>query len=333
MAMAMMGNNTQNQQNQQMQQEMLLADKHQSTIQSIKQLQDMEKYMFQNLNREMVGATPDVAAQEEIMNRINELSTMRIELFQKLKDNYGMVSDELNQDRNSLADQITMTNIVEHELNQLKKNIDSLQQDKNKKLRLVEIGEYQYKRYDAHSKIMRVIALASIVILVASVLLQKRMIPSFIATISIISAVAYTLIYLAMTLPDILARNKFDYDKFNFFFDSKQYSPNYETVLQHDKRFFHKLKGEVEDGYRDAKKSFQDTVSGLQKVSSSVISATSDELSGLTKGSLGKPNDTVSANAASSTGAGANGVSPVSGTAPQPSQSQTSTVENFQVIG
>lgn len=324
--------------NQMQQQEMLLADKHQSTIQSIKQLQDMEKYMFQNLNRELSGENTSAEEQQEIINRINELSSMRIELFNKLKNNYSSVSDELRNDRNSLADQITMAGVVEHELNQLKKNIDSLKQDKNNKLRLVEIGEYQYKRYEAHSNIMRVFAIVAFVILVSSVLLQRGIIPSFVTTIVIIGAIAYTIIYLIMILPDLLSRNKFDYDKYDFYFDKAQHDPNYETVLKHDKIFFDKLKGEAETGYKELRGSFQDTVSGLKKVSSSLGSSLSsamgsastsisssvhDEISALTKGSVGKPNDRVSVSSSM----------PSSSSVPQASSSKTSAVENFQVIG
>jgi hypothetical protein len=320
--------------NQLKQQEMVLSEKHQSTIQGIKQLQDMEKYMFQNLNSELTSENPSVEEQKEIINRINELSLMRIDLFNRLKESYSVVSDELNQDRNALADQITMVNVVEHELNQLKKNIDSIKQDKNNKLRLVEIGEYQFKRYEAHSNIMQVIALAATVVFIASFLLQRGMIPSYITTIVIIGTIAFTIIYLVMKLPDIIARNKFDYDKYDFLFDKKQHNPNYQTVLQHDKLFFEKLKGEAEDGYKGVRQKFNDTVSGLQKVSSSIASSASsavssatttsmDEISSLTKGSLGKPDDKVSISTQL----------PSSTSIPQPTSSQHSGIENFQVIG
>ena len=51
----------------------LLESKHVSTIDQIKKLQDLEKYMFQNIEE-----TTDVAKNTEVVSRINELSSMRI---------------------------------------------------------------------------------------------------------------------------------------------------------------------------------------------------------------------------------------------------------------
>ena len=52
-----------------------LEAKHNETIQNIERLQELEKYMFQNLQRMSPGGGQSAMEQEAIVNKINELKT------------------------------------------------------------------------------------------------------------------------------------------------------------------------------------------------------------------------------------------------------------------
>ena len=66
----------------------LLDQKHQNTIKNIKDLQELEKYMFNNLQA-LNKSDPNATEETEVIKaRINELKNMRMTLFGQLKNMY-----------------------------------------------------------------------------------------------------------------------------------------------------------------------------------------------------------------------------------------------------
>lgn len=235
---------------------MLLNEKHQNTLKSIQQLQEVEKYMFQNLQR-LNNEGGDAIAEAEAIQKINDLTESRIGLFNQLKDVYTSTQEELNDDRRVLANQLAMTKMVEGELNNIKGNIDALKKNKNNKLRLVEIGEYESKRYNAHIEIMKIISVAAAVILLASILHQQGISPALVTTGVIVLAMAVSLIMIIMKVVDLYQRNNMNFDQYDFAGVNKaELQPGYQTVLQHDEAFFKTLGKEVKGDFNKARQDF-----------------------------------------------------------------------------
>ena len=67
---------------------------------------------------------------------------MRLTLFSDLKTMYKDTQKQTHHNRSNPADQITMTKVVENELDNAKKQLKILQQDRLNK-RLAELGEYR----------------------------------------------------------------------------------------------------------------------------------------------------------------------------------------------
>ena len=113
-----------------------------NTIKNIQELQELEKYMFQNLQN--INKADSSASNESaiIQKRINELSTMRQNLFTQLKNMYTNVQANAANNRGDLADQIAVVEIVEKELSSAKANLNQLIAERDNKLRMVQIGEY-----------------------------------------------------------------------------------------------------------------------------------------------------------------------------------------------
>ena len=156
----------------------LLNQKHQSTIKHIKDLQELEKYMFNNL-QSLNKSDPNAIEETEVIKaRINELKNMRMTLFRQLKNMYIDTQKMTSDNRSNLADQITMTKVVENELNNAKKQLELLKQDKLNKKRLVELGEYEYDRYTSHRNLLKVIAYGGLAILFFTILLGQPWFPS-----------------------------------------------------------------------------------------------------------------------------------------------------------
>ena len=134
----------------------LLEEKHQNTLKNIQELQEMEKYMYESLAK-LVNEGGSTAQEDQIISRINELTQLRVNLFSQLKNSYTDAADELNDSRRSLRDQILAVNLVEEELKRTKKNYDVLVNNKNNKVRMVEIGNYHTQRYNAHIDVLKII--------------------------------------------------------------------------------------------------------------------------------------------------------------------------------
>lgn len=256
----------------------LLSEKYQNTVNNIRQLQEIEKYMFQNLEKVQANESKDTQMQQQIVDRINQLSDMRTGLFNQLKEEYSMNQDELNDDRNELAQQLSVIGVIEDELNRTKRNVDSLKSDKTNKMRLVEIGNYQVERYNAHIGIMKIIAYSSLIVLITSYIHKRGLIPGFVSSIIIVPVVIIGLIMVIMRVLDLMRRNNMNYRQYDFAFDSQEVKGQLQdTVLHHDKVFFEKLGGEIKHGYKQAKQNFSKTLDGLNKSGQSISNENTTE--------------------------------------------------------
>ena len=272
----------------------LLEEKHQLTVNNIQELQEIERFMYQNLEKLNSSGTSDAAQEEQIINRINELTQMRIGLFNQLKNMYTTSTTELTENRNALTDQIAMVGIVEDELNKTKHNLKAMENDKTNSLRMVEIGTYQMQRYNAHTYIMKIIVLTAVIVLAFSILLQKQMIPSKIAVACITVTLSIALIVLFRNIYDLFRRSNLVYDQYTWGFNKAELKPGYESVIDHDELFFSKLESEAKSGYKKTKSElssgYEKTMSGLSKLGNNL----SSDVSSLTATSSSKPSDAQS---------------------------------------
>ena len=94
----------------------LLGQKHQVTIKNLKDLQDVEKYMFNNLQSLNKSSPESLQESQMIKTRLDELSTTRMALFKQLKTMYKDQQRQTADSRGNLADQLTMTSVVKNEL-------------------------------------------------------------------------------------------------------------------------------------------------------------------------------------------------------------------------
>jgi hypothetical protein len=191
----------------------LLESKQINTIEQIQKLQDLEKYMYENIEN-----TKDNTKNVEVVNKINELSDMRINLFNSLKNMYENSQKELTRDRINLKDQVAVVGIIEQELNKTKKNVNNLKADKFNKLRLVQIGNYETQRYDSYIKIMKYLVYTSLA-LIALFFINNRfygIIPPSVTGLVTIIIIATGIIMVGYQLYDIMRRDDLYFEKYNW---------------------------------------------------------------------------------------------------------------------
>ena len=100
-----------------------------NTINTDSQLPDVE---------ENTGLTTE--QQKKVIEKINNISKMRINLYQTLNSINSFFQNSLANSKGLLTEQTAAIDIVEKELNASKKRLQVLEEEKNNKIRLVEIN-------------------------------------------------------------------------------------------------------------------------------------------------------------------------------------------------
>ena len=186
------------------------------TIKNIRELQRMEKNLYRKLDTSVAGNAVSKSEARRIINRINELSTLRQNLFKNLKNMYSLLRTNVSSSRQNLVNDLTNLGIVESELNNAKKQIEVLQTEKNNKLRMVEINKYYSLNYQNHSDVMKIIIVTCIPIIIVAALGNRELIPSWLTTILISLCLGAGLIAMFFKVKDLNFRDNMNYDAYNW---------------------------------------------------------------------------------------------------------------------
>jgi hypothetical protein len=199
-------------------------------LNNISQLQQTETDLYTQL--ENASAVNDTDKQESIVNKINEMSTIRMSMFKELDAMYKSLQGRVSQSRIDLVDQLTVTGVMEKELNNAKVTLNALRKDKDNKMRMVEINTYYASKYKAQSNLMKLIVVLCIPLLVIAILTKKQIIPSKIGWSLAGIIIVVGLVLITKRLYDILRRNNMNYDEYEWIWDPDAIDP---TVYEYDK--------------------------------------------------------------------------------------------------
>jgi len=197
-----------------------LTNINQQTLTDIQELQNIEKGLFNDLEIGISGTSLSQQQKDSIIQKINEVSQMRINLYKNI-DNYNTAyTTNVSNARNTLADQTIAIEIVEKELNEAKKRLKLINEEKANKLRLVEINEYYTEKYNFQSKIMKTIIYACIPIIILSFLTRFGL-PKviYVGLVVIILAIAGVILIRQFISSNM--RNPMNYQQYNFHFDAR----------------------------------------------------------------------------------------------------------------
>lgn len=197
----------------------------------------------------------DYDKQKRIMDQIDQLTQLRMSMFKQIQSQFSGDQSDLTGTQKGLASQLALAKVAESQLTDMKTQIRKLEEMKNDKLRMVEIGNYEAQRYDAYKTIMFYIFLIAIIMVVINKTSQLEILPEFLSTGLMAVALFAGTIMVGRKLLDVGSRSPLNFDKYDF--SSKdvvqQLQPGYETVLDHDKRAFSRMVYGAETSYDEAK--------------------------------------------------------------------------------
>ena len=198
-----------------------LTERREQIIAHISQLQKMENDITNQLN------VPDLtdANRISILNKINEISQMRIDLYRIINDMYSYYQDNVSHTRDILSDQLAAIAIIETELNDNKKRLNMLNEQKNNKVKLVQINTYYGKYYNARKQIMVTIVLICVPVLILTILGNMGILPSNLYALLIIIIIIIGSISIGYQIIDLSNRDNMNFDEYNWKFNKNLAPP------------------------------------------------------------------------------------------------------------
>ena len=205
-----------------------LSSNNEQMLNAIQSLQTIERDQFSSLE-----TNPNLTTDQlnQIINKINSISQMRINLYQTLGDSNTLYKNTLFNSQETLKEQAFAIGIVEKQLNEAKKQLYNMQIDKNNKIRLIEINDYYGEKYDEHTILMKYIIFMLVPIIIISFLFNKGLLPGFLFNILLFIIAVIGSIFIVGRLISIWSRDNMDYQKYIWAFNTKKAPvPNNKTV-------------------------------------------------------------------------------------------------------
>lgn len=201
-----------------------VADNNTETLNYIQELQTIEQGIFTNL--EQNGASMTQAEQNQLISQMNDISQMRINLYQSLSGMNNLFQNALMNSRDTLDEQIVAIQIVENQLNDAKLKLRSLEDEKNSNIRNIQINDYYADRYGQHAHLMKIIIFMLIPIIILAILYNRGLIPKpiYLTLVAIIALIGFYFIW--TTYFSMIRRNNMNYQEYDWGFNASNAPSN-----------------------------------------------------------------------------------------------------------
>jgi hypothetical protein len=192
-----------------------LQEKNQQVLKNITALQAQEKQLYDSLNNTSLSTEE----RQQIINKINEISQIRMNMYLAIKNVYSLIEDNVDASIVTIQQQIKAIDVLENELNETKIKMNLLEDQKNNKLRLVEINTYYGKQYNSKSSLMKLIIMICIPIILLSVLYNVDILPTSIYSFLVGLILVIGVFLIGSKLIDIFNRDNMNWDEYDWYFD------------------------------------------------------------------------------------------------------------------
>jgi hypothetical protein len=194
------------------------TDTNEQIITDIQTLQNIEKELLSTLDSNPI-LTPD--QQQQLINKVNSISKMRINLYETLSEISGLYEHALSNSKGTLRQQTRIIDTVEKQLNQSKKKLQYLETEKNNKIRLIEINDYYGQKYSEHSSLMKYIIFMLVPIIIISFLFNRGLLPKIIYFILLVIIAVIGSVFITYRLLSIWNRDNMNYQAYMWSFNIK----------------------------------------------------------------------------------------------------------------
>ena len=190
-------------------------------LNDIQSLQQLEQQLFNSLE-----SNPSLTSeqQQKMLDKMNQLSNMRINLYRTLGGVNNYFQGALNSSIGSLKEQIMAIQVVETELNKSKATLRLMEQEKNNKIRLVEINNYFGDKYAEHAQLMKVLIFTLIPVIILVIIYNTGFLPNIVYYILIVIIAAIGGYYFWRIFSSIIMRDNMNYQEYAWAFNPNNIS-------------------------------------------------------------------------------------------------------------
>ena len=197
-----------------------LQERQVQTLNDIKKLKGMEQQLYASLERSGKGdngsTKVSIDEQRHIINKMNELGSMRINMFQSLNDMYGNMNTDVFNTRKLVEDQATISELMSNEMKSAYKHVEDLQASKLNKDKMAEINTFYSDKYAAQTHLMKMIVLMFGVVLVLAIFNNMYILPRPVFIWLSAITIAVFLIIILKKWFDFSSRDNRNFNRYNF---------------------------------------------------------------------------------------------------------------------
>lgn len=189
------------------------------TVETIGQIDTQIQDIYNNLEALSVKSNPDVNKQNQMLQKIQELESLKSSLYTTLSNNYATAQSNVAISRNSLVNETAVGGIIESELKNVKQNLNAIKETRSGKLRMAEINNYYSDKYATQTTVMKTIVYFCVPILILGILMKKEIIPSNIALVLIAILIGLAIVIVFLQIWDIMNRDNMVFSEYRFPFN------------------------------------------------------------------------------------------------------------------
>jgi len=195
-----------------------LGQGSEQTISNITDLQTIEMKLYESLDNNKL--TQD--QRSRIIDKINEIAQTRLTLYQGISNMASSYQQNLETSNNTIQEQMLAIDIVENELNEAKRRLNLLEEQKYNKLRLVEINTYYGKQYNAYKDVAKTIVFFSILVLIIVILGKKEILPTNIYILLNVLVISMGAIGVGRQIIKISNKDNMNFDEYDWYFNKSK---------------------------------------------------------------------------------------------------------------
>jgi hypothetical protein len=197
-----------------------LPNVEQNNEQILRDIQSLQAIETELLNSLETNPNLSRDQQTKITEKINQIANMRVNLYSTLSNMNSFYRSALESSVGTLQQQVVAIGIVEDELNRSKKRLQILQQEKNNKIRLIEINNYYSDNYAEHTQLMKIIIFTLIPVIILGVLNNKGILPNSFYYILLIIVAFIGAYYFWRRFASIIMRDNMNYQEYDWYFNA-----------------------------------------------------------------------------------------------------------------
>jgi len=193
-----------------------VQENNEQILNDIQSLQQLEQNIFNSLE-----TNPNLSTEEQkkMIEKMNQISNMRINQYETLSGVNNYFQNALDSSVDSLKQQLMSIEIVEDELNRAKKRLQILEEEKNNKIRLVEVNTYFGDKYAEHSQLMKIIIFTLIPVIIISFIYSRGFLPSTIYYALLVIIAIIGAYFFWSRFSSIIMRDNMNYQEYEWPFD------------------------------------------------------------------------------------------------------------------